>query len=183
TLIAGRHCRPADRWGSAGSSSSIEGHGADAPWQVFRVPPAVDGGDRSRGAANPGLRSGARIASLDRMVRLAVVCACLAACHPSARTYPAVAQNCASDRIGQVTVEGAGRADVAGLTVLEGTRDNQARTQRIAHQTIDALRTRGYARAKLVITREQMCRGGLHRDVTLGPPVKIRGAQFGTDER
>src|SRR5262249_55177615 len=116
--------------------------------------PAVDGRDRSREEANPPLRSGARIASLDPMVRFAVVLACLTACHPSPRTYPAVAHSCSAERIGLVTVEGASRADVAGLTVLEGTRDNQSRTERIAHQTVEALRTRGYARAVLRITRE-----------------------------
>jgi outer membrane protein assembly factor BamA len=116
------------------------------------------------------------------MVRFAVVLACLTACHPSPRTYPTVARVCSADRIGQVTVEGAARADVAGLTVLEGTRDNPSRTERIAHQTIEALRTRGYARARLVITRDPSCRVDLHVDVDLGPQFKIDDIQFVTDD-
>jgi outer membrane protein assembly factor BamA len=116
------------------------------------------------------------------MVRLAVVFACLAACHPSARTYPAVSQTCSADRIGRVSVDGAARADVAGLTVLEGTRDNPRRTERIAHQTVEALRTRGYARAILRITREAGCRVDLHVQADLGPQYKIDDIQFVTDD-
>jgi len=116
------------------------------------------------------------------MVRLAVVCACLAACHSSAPAFPAVHPACAADRIGQVSVEGAARADVAGLTVLEGTRDNPARTERIARQTIEALRTRGFARARLMISRESACRVDLHVDVALGPQFKIEEIQFVTDD-
>jgi outer membrane protein assembly factor BamA len=117
------------------------------------------------------------------MVRAAVVASLgLAACHPAPPAYPPLAPTCAADRIGTVTVDGASSTEVAGLTVLEGTHDNPARTARIARQTIEALKSHGYARAKLSITPARGCRVDLHVEVALGPQFKIDEIVFVTND-
>lgn len=106
----------------------------------------------------------------------------VAACHHSAPAYPALESACDDSRIGKVSVEGAEAADVAGIMVLEGTRDDPARTERVARQTIETLRTDGYSRASLSITPKRGCRVDLRVDVALGPKFKISDIAFATDD-
>ena len=59
---------------------------------------------------------------------LPVLLTALAACHSGGIPQRSVALSCAPDRIGAVVVTGASRAELAPLTVLEGTLDDPART-------------------------------------------------------
>lgn len=77
---------------------------------------------------------------------------------------------------------GAPRAAVAQLTVLEGTLDDPARTERVAAVALGALRTQGYARANLAITRSAGCFVDLRVAVTLGERYKISKIAFETDD-
>jgi len=106
----------------------------------------------------------------------------VAACHHSAPTYPALDGACDRNRIGTVSVEGAPASEVAGIMVLEGTRDDPARTERVARQTIETMRSDGYARASLTITPKRGCRVDLRVDVSLGPKFKISDIAFATDD-
>ena len=117
------------------------------------------------------------------MVRAVVVLlGGLAACHPQPPAYPALPPTCDAERIGQVVVEGAPPAEVAALTVLEGTRDDPERTERIARQTVEGMRSDGYARAALSITPKRGCRVDLRVEVTLGPRFKINDIVFVTND-
>ena len=78
------------------------------------------------------------------------------------------------DRIGDVLVSGAKPAAVPQkLGVLEGTHDNPERTDRIIQIATDGLRTAGYAKAQIAVTRQVGCHVDLHVAVTLGPRYKI----------
>lgn len=106
----------------------------------------------------------------------------VAACRVPAQDLPPVASPCAFNRIGEVTVTGAPRAAVPQLVVLEGTIDDPERTARVADTALGALRTAGYARARLAITRRTGCRIDLAVAVTLGPRYQIASIAFETDD-
>jgi outer membrane protein assembly factor BamA len=106
----------------------------------------------------------------------------LAACRVAPSEYPPVATPCAFNRVGDVTVTGAPRDAVPQLTVLEGTIDDPERTARIAEIATRALRSRGYARATLAVTRQTGCYVDLTVAVTLGPRYQIATIAFETDD-
>jgi len=106
----------------------------------------------------------------------------LVSCRVAPSGYAPVAMPCGSHRVGQVTVTGAPRDAVAPLAVLEGTFDDPERIDRIAEIASRALRTRGYARAALAITRRPGCHIDLEVAVTLGPRYRIEGIWFETDD-
>ena len=107
----------------------------------------------------------------------------LAACSsPQALRATPVAATCSPERVGTVTVAGAKRADVAALVVLEGTLDDADRTARITQAATEALHWRGYAQAKIEITRSAACFTDLHVAVTLGPKFRIADIAFDTDD-
>jgi outer membrane protein assembly factor BamA len=89
---------------------------------------------------------------------------------------------CAFNRIGEVTVTGAPRDAVPQLVVLEGTVDDPARTSRIAEIAVGALRTAGYARARIAVVRRAGCRVDLDVAVALGAHYRIAGITFHTDD-
>lgn len=106
----------------------------------------------------------------------------LAACYPGATPErPPLAVACAADRIGAVTVAGAPRAALAPLTVLEGTLDDPARTERITELALDGLYAAGYAKATLEVTRGTGCGVELHVVAVLGPKYRITSIVFDTD--
>ena len=94
----------------------------------------------------------------------------------------AIAATCSTDRVGTVTVTGATRAAVPALVVLEGTLDDAARSARIAQSATESLHWRGYAQAKVEITRAAGCFTDLHVAVTLGPKYKIASIAFDTSD-
>ena len=94
---------------------------------------------------------------------------------------PALAP-CTVDRVGSVTIAGAKRADIPALAVLEGTLDDPDRTARVAQAATEALHWRGYAQAKIEITRSAQCFTDLHVAVTLGPKLLISSIEFDTDD-
>jgi outer membrane protein assembly factor BamA len=96
--------------------------------------------------------------------------------------YAPVASPCQGLRVGSVSVTGAGRDDVAGLAVLEGTIDESVRTERIVTTALDGLHQQGYARAAIAVTRTTGCFTELHVAVTLGPRFKIDKLEFRTDD-
>lgn len=106
----------------------------------------------------------------------------LAGCHVAPSGYAPVVTPCAFNRIGTVTVTGAPRDAVPQLAVLAGTFDDPERTERIAEIAASALRSRGYARASLAITRRTGCRVDLDVAVTLGPRFRIATITFDTDD-
>lgn len=89
---------------------------------------------------------------------------------------------CDADRIGAVVVTGAARAELAPLTVLEGTLDDPERTERIAHVALEGLRANGHATATLTVTRQVGCGVELHADVVRGPKYRISRIAFETDD-
>jgi outer membrane protein assembly factor BamA len=105
----------------------------------------------------------------------------LAACH-SAPRRPEIAAPCDAGRIGRVAVTGAPRGVVPGLAVLEGTHDEPARTERIVQAATEALRWRGYPRARLAVTRATGCFVELRVAVALGPRFRIARIDFDTDD-
>jgi outer membrane protein assembly factor BamA len=106
----------------------------------------------------------------------------LAACGSPHVLRPPVAATCTTERIGSVTIAGAKRADVPALAVLEGTLDDVDRTARIAQAATEALHWRGYAQAKIAITRSAQCFTDLHVAVTLGPRYRIASIAFDTTD-
>lgn len=107
----------------------------------------------------------------------------LAACGSPQNLRPVpVAAPCSPERVGAVAVTGAKRADVAALVVLEGTLDDAERTARVAQAATEALHWRGYAQAKIEITRSAACFTDLHVAVTLGPKFRISDIEFATDD-
>lgn len=101
---------------------------------------------------------------------------------PHALRPTPIAAPCSTERVGAVTVSGASRNDVPGLVVLEGTLDDEDRTARVAQAATEALHWRGFARAKIEITRSARCFTDLHVAVTLGPKFKIASIAFDTTD-
>jgi outer membrane protein assembly factor BamA len=89
---------------------------------------------------------------------------------------------CTPMRIGTVTVTGATPKDVPALAVLAGTIDDRARTERVVGSAIETLRSRGYARAAIAVTRQPACFTDLAVAVTLGPRYRIRAIDFVTGD-
>ena len=86
-------------------------------------------------------------------------------------------------RVGAVAIDGATPGEVAPLAVLEGTLDDPPRAQRVAAVAEDLLRARGYARAKVRVSRVRGCGIELHVVVDRGPKFKIADIAFvGADE-
>jgi outer membrane protein assembly factor BamA len=112
---------------------------------------------------------------------LPLLAAALAACHAGGPGPRSLAPRCAPDRIGAVTVEGAPRAALAPLTVLEGTLDDPARTDRITELALEGLRAQGHAKATLTVTRSEGCGVELHAVAKLGPKFTIDKIAFETD--
>lgn len=107
----------------------------------------------------------------------------LAACSaPQALRPTPVTAPCSIERVGAVTVSGAKRGDVPGLVVLEGTLDDAARTWRIAQAATEALHWRGFAQARIDITRSAQCFTDLHVAVKLGPQFRIVSIAFDTSD-
>jgi outer membrane protein assembly factor BamA len=69
---------------------------------------------------------------------------------------------------------------VPALTVLEGTYDDPERTARIAQAATEALQWRGYAQARIDVTRDAQCFTDLHVAVMLGPQFRIADITFDT---
>jgi outer membrane protein assembly factor BamA len=109
---------------------------------------------------------------------LSVVAACWM---PPAERGP-VRTACAFNRIGEVTVIGAPRDAVPQLAVLEGTVDDPERTARTAQTATGALRTAGYARARIAVARRVGCRIDLDVTVALGARYRIADIAFDTDD-
>src|SRR5262249_39912871 len=128
------------------------------------------------------LRAGARLAG-GRSVRAPLLAlGLLASCRMPPGELTPVASPCASNRIGEVTVAGASREAVPQLAVLEGTLGDPERTDRIAEAATSGLRTAGYAKARLAITRRTGCRVALDVTVALGPRYRIADIAFETDD-
>lgn len=114
----------------------------------------------------------------------------LVACRPAeqpARPRPAGGSvRCAFNRVGAVIVRGAPRELVPALTVLEGTLDDPARTQRIAAVATRGLIAQGYAGAAIAVAhRPGAGRGAcIELDVRVapGPRYRIARIAFETDE-
>lgn len=118
---------------------------------------------------------------LSSRVRAALLLAALAGCHggPGPAELP---PPCAADRIGAVVVEGAPRALLAPLTVLEGTLDDPERTERVAQLALEGLRVLGHAKAELAVERAAgSCGATLHAIAVLGPKYTIATITFVTD--
>jgi outer membrane protein assembly factor BamA len=81
-----------------------------------------------------------------------------------------------------VVIDGAPRSAVAPLAVLEGTLDDPPRTERVTAIATEALRTAGYARATLAVTRTLQCGIDLRVAVTLGPRFRIARIDFETTD-
>ena len=75
---------------------------------------------------------------------------------------------------------GAPRSLVPGLVVVEGTLDDPERTARVVQAATEALQWRGYARARIDVTREEGCFVDLRVAVTLGPHYRIARIAFAT---
>ncbi|HUJ59818.1 MAG TPA: POTRA domain-containing protein [Kofleriaceae bacterium] len=106
----------------------------------------------------------------------------LVACHGAPVEHPPITAGCTLARVGRVVIQGADPADVAPLAVLEGTLDDPARTDRITAVATAMLRSRGYARATIQVTRAQGCGVELHVAVDRGPHFRIAGIDFTGDE-
>jgi outer membrane protein assembly factor BamA len=107
----------------------------------------------------------------------------LAACGSQQALRPVpIAAPCATERVGFVTVSGAKRGDVPALAVLEGTLDDVERTARVTQAATETLHWRGYAQAKIAVTRSAQCFTDLHVAVTLGPKYKIASIAFETND-
>jgi outer membrane protein assembly factor BamA len=103
-------------------------------------------------------------------------------CRPTQVAYPALTADCSQVRIGKVKVEGASAADVAPLVVLEGTFDDQDRTQRITEVATELLHAKGYPHAKIAVTRHLGCGVELEVAVDRGPRFRITQLGFQTDD-
>lgn len=114
-------------------------------------------------------------------VRLYLVLGLAACASPHLRPEPVVA-TCSTERVGSVTVTGAARSMVPALAVLEGTLDDPARTARVARAATEALHWRGFAQAKIAITKSAQCFTDLHVAVTLGPEYQIAAIAFDTND-
>jgi outer membrane protein assembly factor BamA len=80
-------------------------------------------------------------------------------------------------------VEGAPRALLAPLTVLEGTADDPARTERVAQLALEGLRAQGHAKAELTVERgEGACGIELRAVAVLGPKYTIARIAWVTDD-
>jgi len=117
-----------------------------------------------------------------RSAPLLVFALAVAACHPGQPGRQPIAASCAAGRIGAVHVAGAARADLAALTVLEGTLDDPPRTQRIIELVSESLRAQGHAKATVAVTRATGCGIELDVQVTLGPRYRIGSIAFDTDD-
>jgi outer membrane protein assembly factor BamA len=106
----------------------------------------------------------------------------LVACKPLPSVHDPVTVACDPGRIRDVWVEGASRAALAQLTVLEGTLDDAPRTERVAATATEGLRGYGFANATLAISRTTTCGVDLHVAVTLGPRFKIAQIEFATTD-
>jgi outer membrane protein assembly factor BamA len=93
-----------------------------------------------------------------------------------------IAAACTTDRVGRVTVSGTDRGMVPALAVLEGTRYEPDRTERIVESATEALAWRGYARAAIRVTPRRRCFTDLDVAVTLGPRYRIASIEFDTDD-
>lgn len=100
----------------------------------------------------------------------------IAACHPGPPAPLPMACNPA--RVGRVVVDGATPAEVAPLAVLDGTLDDPARSERIAGVATELLRARGYARARIALSRRPGCGVELHVAVDRGPKFRIARIAF-----
>jgi outer membrane protein assembly factor BamA len=107
-----------------------------------------------------------------------LVLALVTACRVPPGERAPLAGRCAFNRIGEVTVTGASRDAVPQLAVLEGTLDDPERTARTAASATAALRTAGFARARLAIARRVGCRVDLDVAVALGPRYRIASITF-----
>ena len=108
----------------------------------------------------------------------------LVACSASRpATLEPVPAACSTERIGAVRVTGAPRSAVPALAVLEGTLDDRERTARVVQAATEALQWRGYARARIDVTREHECFVDLRVAVTLGPQYKIARIAFATPDK
>lgn len=106
----------------------------------------------------------------------------VAACHGGPGPAP-VALHCAEGRIGAVVVDGAPRGLLAPLTVLEGTLDDPARTERVAQLALEGLRAQGHAKAELTVERAAgACGIELRAVAVLGPKYTIARIAFVTDD-
>lgn len=107
----------------------------------------------------------------------------LVACHHGSTGRPPAPIACAEGRVGKVTVDGGTAEDVPQLAVLEGTLDDEARTERITKVSAELLRARGYARAELSVER-QSGRCGVQLVVHLrrGPRFTLSRIAFDTDD-
>jgi outer membrane protein assembly factor BamA len=115
-------------------------------------------------------------------VRRVLLLTALAACHAGGAAHRPVAKTCAPDRIGAVVVTGAARAELAPLTVLEGTLDDPERTERVTRVALEGLRAGGHAKATLTVTRQVGCGVELHAAVVRGPKYRITRIAFETDD-
>ena len=115
-------------------------------------------------------------------VRCLLLLTALAACHSGGIPQRSVALSCAPDRIGAVVVTGASRAELAPLTVLEGTLDDPERTERITGVALEGLRAQGHAKATVTVTRQVGCGVELHATVVRGPKYRIARIAFETDD-
>jgi outer membrane protein assembly factor BamA len=115
-------------------------------------------------------------------VRLLVLLPLVACGAPQAARPTPIPAPCAAERVGQVIVTGTSRTAVPALAVLEGTLDDRDRTARIAQSAAESLHWRGYAQAKVDVTRAVGCFTDLHVAVTLGPKYKIAAIAFATTD-
>lgn len=115
-------------------------------------------------------------------MRLSLLLVAVACGSPQVRRPDPVPAPCTPERIGTVTVTGAARAAVPALAVLEGTLDDPARTARVVQAATEALQWRGYARARIEVTRSARCFTDLHVAVTLGLRYRIAAIAFATDD-
>jgi len=106
----------------------------------------------------------------------------LVACHHGSTGRPPAPLACAEGRVGKVTVDGGTAEDVPQLAVLEGTLDDEARTERISKVSTDLLRARGYAHAAIAVDRRTGCGVELVVHVTRGPRFVLSAITFDTDD-
>ncbi len=106
----------------------------------------------------------------------------LVGCHAGRPGPRPTTTTCNAGQIRAVTVDGAPRARLAPLTVLEGTLDEPERTERVVQLALDGLRAQGYARATLVVSRAESCGVELHAVVALGVTYTIDRIAFETDQ-
>lgn len=123
-----------------------------------------------------------RVRRLRYVLGLALGFRLLIGCNHRALPRAPIAKTCAANRVGEVIVVGAPRSSVAPLTVLEGTLDDRARTERIAQIALERLRALGYLNAEIAISREASCGTDLVAEIALGPKFRIARIDFETDD-